>query len=163
MKSKSVIKREQQPIDFIESNYYKQIVLGWNKAYKKVNGNISRITKKMLMEQSGLHNHQRFDRHFPTLEDFYKATYLKVCFRMSKVAYAYDHQGLTGAEFWKFFLDELQNCKGECRIALRRGDFLFFRIALSELEQNLSEITFGVDPGTHAYEICLKSPFAQCW
>ena len=154
MLTKAEIKRNNKFIQFMESEYYNRVLTGWFKAYKRVGGRPELITKKYLLEESGLFYHQRFNHYFPTLEDLYRKTRMKFRLKMKNVMSRYLHQNARGADFWRYDLEEVYVCRRECRMAFKRHDILFFIAGLEELWLYLEQSVFDVDAGSVVYSRC---------
>ena len=154
MLTKAEIKRNNKFISFMESEYYNQVLTGWFKAYERVGGKPELITKKYLLEEAGLSYYQRFSHYFPTLEELYKKTRLKFRLKMKPVTYCYLHRNARGSDFWKQFLEEIFQCRRECRMAVRRRDILFFIAGLEELRPCLREIMFDADEESIVFARC---------
>ena len=154
MLTKAEIKRNNKFIQFMESEYYNRVLTGWFKAYKRVGGRPELITKKYLLEESGLFYHQRFNHYFPTLEDLYRKTRMKFRLKMKNVMSRYLHQNARGADFWRYYLEEVYVCRRECRMAFKRHDILFFIAGLEELWLYLEQSVFDVDAGSVVYSRC---------
>ena len=154
MLTKAEIKRNNKFIAFMESEYYNQVLTGWFKAYERVDGKPELITKKYLLEEAGLSYYQRFNHYFPTLEELYKKTRLKFRLRMKSVIYCYLHRNARGSDFWEQFLEEVFQCRRECRMAVRRHDILFFIAGLEELRPCLREIMFDAEEESIVFVRC---------
>ena len=154
MLTKAEIKRNNKFIQFMESEYYNRVLTGWFKAYKRVGGRPELITKKYLLEESGLFYHQRINHYFPTLEDLYRKTRMKFRLKMKNVMSRYLHQNARGADFWRYYLEEVYVCRRECRMAFKRHDILFFIAGLEELWLYLEQSVFDVDAGSVVYSRC---------
>lgn len=154
MLTKAEIKRNNKFTLFVESEYYNRVLIGWFKAYKRVGGRPELITKKYLLEEAGLFYHQRFNHYFPTLEDLYRKTRMKFRLKMKNVMGRYLHQNVRGADFWRYYLEEVYACRRECRMAVKRHDILFFIAGLEELWVCLEQSVFDADAGSIVYSRC---------
>ena len=146
----------------MEGKYYNRVIDAWFLAYEAVGRKPELIKKMHLLNEGGLRHHGQFDRHFPTLEDFYRMNRTHFHQKMQNVIHGY-HHGATGAKLWSIFYGEVYNCKKECRIAVYRNDIAFIEEAVNTLQEFLEISAFEARHDSLLYNCCFFSLLGLIW
>ena len=129
------IKVAEYKTNTIKPKLYNRVLDAWFEEYEAHNREYWRITRTDLIRRAGIHE-QQFDTNFKSPEGLYKEAIKQFSREVDHWAKLYQKMDCDN-RLWSYFFNAIKRRQKECRMALLRGDMIFWKVSLVGLEPYL--------------------------